>query len=112
MRKIVVATNGSTGGSSIEAERIASNEDEGGGDENGLDEEEDKAAEEVEVGVNPPNLPPIIHGNLLHSFDSAGDNNNEGGINSSYPTNDDDDCQGSFNAATMPSSQARGGSEK
>jgi hypothetical protein len=80
----------------VEGESIASNED-GGGDENGMDEngiheEEDKDAEEVEVGVNPPILPPIIHGNLLHSFESAGDNNDEGEINSSHRTNDDDDC--------------------
>jgi hypothetical protein len=39
----------------------------GGGGENGMDEKEDKDAEEVEVGVNPPNLPPIIPGDLLHS---------------------------------------------
>jgi hypothetical protein len=63
LRKIVVATNGLTGGSSIEVESIASNED-GGGDENVMDEEEDKDAEEVEVGVNPLNLPPIIPGKL------------------------------------------------
>ncbi len=77
---------------------------ENGMDENGMDEEEDKDAEEVEVGVNPPILPPIICGNLLHSFESAGDNNDEGEINSSHPTNDDDDCQGPSAAAAMPSS--------
>ena len=71
-------------------ESLASNED-GGGDENGMDEEEDKDTEEVEVGVNPSNLLPIIPGNLLHSFDSTGDNKDEGGISSSYPTNDHDD---------------------
>ena len=38
-----------------------------------MDEEEDEDAEEVEAGVNPPILPPIICGNLLHSFESAGD---------------------------------------
>ncbi len=64
------------------------------------------------MGVSPPNLPPIIPGSLLHSFDSAGDNNNEGGINFSYLTNDDDDCRGPFDAAAMPSSRALGGSEK
>ncbi len=114
-RKIVIATDGSTGGSSGAAESIASNEDRGGDengmDENGMDEEEDKDAEEVETGVNPPILPPIICGNLLHSFD-AGDNNDEGEINSSHPENDDDDCQGPSAAATMLSSQACGGGEK
>ncbi len=54
----------------MEAESIAINEDGGGGDENGMDEEEDKDAEEVEVGVNPPPLPPIICANLFHSFES------------------------------------------
>ncbi len=63
-------------------------------DENGMDEEEDKDAEEVEAGVNPPIFPTIIRSNLLHSFESAGDNNYEGEINSSHPTNDDDDHQG------------------
>jgi hypothetical protein len=77
-----------------------------------MDEEEDKDAGEVEEGVNPPNLPPIIRGNLLHSFDSAGDNNDEGGINSSFRSNDDEDCPGPFAAAAMPSSRARRGSEK
>jgi hypothetical protein len=62
--------------------------------------------------VNPPILPPIIRGNLLHSFESAGDNNDEGENNSSHPTNDDDDCQGPSAAAAMPSSRARGGGEK
>ncbi len=98
------------------AESIASNEDKGGDengmDENGMDEEEDKDAEEVEVGVNPPILSPIICGNLLHSFESTGDNNDEGEINSFHPTNDDDDHQGPSAAAAMPSSQAHGGSEK
>jgi hypothetical protein len=65
---------------------------ENGMDENnGMDEEEEEDAEEVEAGVNPPILPPIIHSNLLHSFESAGDNNDEGEINSSHPMNDDDD---------------------
>jgi hypothetical protein len=73
-------------------------------DENGIDEEEDKDAEEVEARVNPPILPPIIFDNLLHSFQSAGDINDEGEINSSHPTNDDDDCQGLSAAAAMPSS--------
>ncbi len=86
--------------------------DENGMDENGMDEEEDKDAEEVEAGVNPPILPPIIRGNLLHSFENAGDNNDEGEINSSHPTNDDDDRQGPSAAAAMPLSRARGGSEK
>ncbi len=66
----------------MEVESIASNEDRGGVengmDENGMDEEEGEDAEEVEVGVNPPSLPPIIHGNLLHSFESIRDNNDEG----------------------------------
>ncbi len=77
-----------------------------------MDEEEDKDAEEVEAGVNLSILPPIICGNLSHSFESTGDNNDEGEINSSHPTNDDDDCQGLSAAAAMPSSQACGGSEK
>ena len=81
-------------------------------DETGMDEEEDKDAEEVEAEVNPPILPPIICGNLLHSFESTGDNNDEGEINSSHPTNDDDDCQDSSAAAAMPSSRAHGGGEK
>ncbi len=81
-------------------------------DETGMDEEEDKDAEEVEAEVNPPILPPIICGNLLHSFESTGDNNDEGEINSSHPTNDDDDRQGLSAAAAMLSSQACGGSEK
>ncbi len=85
----------------------------GGGGENGMDEEEDKDAEEVEEGVNPPIVPPIISGkNLLHSFDSAGDNNDEEGINFSFLLNDDEERRGPFDAATMPSSQARRGSEK
>ncbi len=111
MRKIVVATDGLTGGSSIEEERISSNEDKGG-DENGMDEEEDEDAEEVEEGVNPLIVPPIIPGNLIHSFDSTGDNNDDGGINSSFPLNDDEDCRGLFDAAAIPSSRACGGSEK
>ncbi len=113
-RKIVIATNGLTGGLSVAAGSITSNEESGGGengmDKNGMDEEEDKDAKEVEAGVSPPILPPIIHGN---SFESAGDNNDEGEINSSHPTNkDDDDCRDPSAAAAMPSSQARGGGEK
>jgi hypothetical protein len=73
-------------------------------DENGMDEEEYKDAEEVEEGVNLPILPPIIRGNLLHSFESTRDNNDEGEINSSHPTNDYDDRQGPSVAAAMPSS--------
>ncbi len=46
-RKIVIATDWWAGGSDIEAESITSNED-GGRDENSMDEEEDKDAEEVE----------------------------------------------------------------
>ncbi len=53
-RKIVIATNGSTGGSSVAAESIASNEDDGGGengmDENGMDEEEDKMLRRLRWG--------------------------------------------------------------
>jgi hypothetical protein len=93
-RKIVFATDGSTGGSSVAAKIVASNEDGGGEngmDENGMDEKEDKDAEEVEAGVNPPILPPIIRGNLLHSFESPGDNNDGGEIKPSHPMNDDDD---------------------
>jgi hypothetical protein len=115
-RKIVIATDGSTGGSSVAAESIASDEDGGGAengmDEIGMDEEEDKDAEEVEVGVNPPIPPPIIRGNLLHSIESAGYNNDEGEINSSHPTNDDDACRDPSAAAAMQSSQAHGGGEK
>jgi hypothetical protein len=81
-------------------------------DENGMDEEEDEVAEEVEVGVNPPTLPPIICGNLLHSFESAGDNNDEGEIKSSHQMNDDVDHQDPSTAAAMPSSRAHGGSKK
>jgi hypothetical protein len=77
-----------------------------------MDEEEDEDAGEVEEGVNPPNLSPIICGNLLHSFDSARDINEEGGIASPFPSNDDEDCPRPFAAAAMPSSRARGGSEK
>jgi hypothetical protein len=75
-----------------------------GGDENGMDEEDNKAAKEVEMGVNPPIVPTIIPGNLLHSIDSAGDNNNEVGINSSFPSNDEEDHQGPFDAAAILSS--------
>jgi hypothetical protein len=77
-----------------------------------MDEEEGKDAGEVEEGVNPPNLPPIIRGNLLHFFDSTRDNNDEEGINSSFLSNDDEDRPGPFAAAAMPSSRAHGGSEK
>jgi hypothetical protein len=113
IEKFFFATNGSTatGSSDIEGESLASNED-GGGDENGMDDEEDKDAEGVEEGVNHPIVPPIIPSNLLHSLDSAKDNNDEGGINYSFPSNDDEDCQGPFDAAAMPSSQACGGSKK
>jgi hypothetical protein len=62
--------------------------------------------------VNPPNIPPIIPGNLLHSFDSAGDNHDEGGINSSFPSNDDEERRGLSAAAAMVSSRSRRGSEK
>ncbi len=43
----MIATNWLAGGSDIEVESITSNED-GGRDENGMDEEEDKDAEEVD----------------------------------------------------------------
>ncbi len=86
-------------------ESLASNED-GGGDENGMDEEEDKDTEEVEEGVNPPIVPPIIPNNLLNSFDRARDNNDEGGVNSSFLLYDDEECRGPFDAAAMPSSQS------
>ena len=62
--------------------------------------------------MNPSTIPPNISGSLLHSVDSAGDNNDEGGINSSFRSNDDEDCPGPFAAAAMPSSRARRGSEK
>jgi hypothetical protein len=115
-RKVIVATNGLTGGWSTAAESIASNEDmrgvENGMDENGMDEEEGKDVEEIEAGVNPPLLPPFICCNLLHSFESNGDSNNEGEINSSHPKNDDDDGRGPSAAAVMLSSRAHGGNKK
>jgi hypothetical protein len=53
-----------TGGSDGEAESIASNEDKGG-DENGMDDEEEEDAGAVEEGVNPSTAPPPnISGNL------------------------------------------------
>jgi hypothetical protein len=107
-RKIVVAIDGLTGGLDIEAESIAS------GDEIGMDEDKEEDAGEVEEGVNPPNLPPIIRDNLLNSFETTGDNNEEGGINSSFPLNDDEDCPHPSAAAAMPSTSSRayGRSEK
>jgi hypothetical protein len=82
-----------------------------------MDEEEDEVAGEVEEGVNPPHLPPIIRGNLLNSFDSAGDNNGGGGVNSSLLSNEDEDrprpsAADASATAAMPSSRACGGSEK
>ncbi len=74
------------------------------GDENGMDEEEDNNAEESEEGVNPPIIPPVIPANLLHSCDSAGDYIDEGGINSSFLLNDDENCQVPLDAAAMLSS--------
>jgi hypothetical protein len=55
--------------------------------------------------VNPSTAPSNIPGNLLHSFDSAGDNNDEGGINSSFLLNDNEECQGPFNVDAMLSSE-------
>jgi hypothetical protein len=74
-------------------------------DENGMDEEEDKDAEEVEAGVNPPILPPIICSNQLHSFESSVGNNDEGEINTSHLTNGDDDCRGPL--LLLPGCQAK-----
>jgi hypothetical protein len=65
-----------------------------GGGENGMDEEEDKDAAVSEEGVNPSTAPPNIFGNLLHSVDicvGVKDNNDKGGINSSFPSNDDEE---------------------
>ncbi len=53
--------------------------------------------------MNPSTIPPNISGNLLHSVDSARDNNDEGGIDSSFLLNDDEECHGPFDAAAMPS---------
>jgi hypothetical protein len=114
-RKIVIATNESTGGSYGKVECITSNGD--GEDENGMDKE-DNEAEVVMEDVNPSTVPPNRSSNLLQSFDicnSAGEINGERGNNSSYLSNDDEEHQGQlddFAAAAMPSSQACGGGEK
>jgi hypothetical protein len=61
--KIVIATDGLTGGSEGEAESIASNGD-GEDEENGMDEE-DNDAEVVEEEANPSTIHPNRSGNLL-----------------------------------------------
>jgi hypothetical protein len=60
-------------------------------------------------------IPPISLPSFAATYyilDSAGDNNDEGGINSSFPLNDDEDCRCLPAAPAMPSSWACGGSEK
>jgi hypothetical protein len=115
-RKIVIATNGSTGSSDGKVESIASIGD-GVEDENGMDKE-DNDTEVVGDGVNPSTVATNHSGNLLQSFDTCngtGENNDEGGNNSSFLLNDDEEHQGQFDdfaAAAMLPSQALGGGEK
>ncbi len=57
-------------------------------------------------------LPTCCQHSQLSICVGARDNNDEGGVNSSFLSNDDEECQGPFDAAAMPSSQACIGSEK